>query len=154
LGGEAMSRLNAPMALKLKYEEYLMKALQHLEYSVVKSKNLPTVLSENTEESLEAWEGLTARFARVVDIFLTKYLKLIVRLEDPIFDGTLRDYLNVAEKARLLTDVDHWLSLRELRNIQAHDYTNEAFEKFVLAVKSESEFILRELEKMGLYAAH
>lgn len=147
-----MADLSKYRELENKYAEYLLKATKHLEYSLNKSHVLPKELDKNTEESLEGWEGLTARFARVVDIFLTKYIKAKVKSDDPIFDGTLRDYLNMAEKAKLIENVDHWLSLRELRNIQAHDYTNEAFQQFITAIQLESQFVLSEMKKLGLYA--
>lgn len=148
-----MNSLDHLRKLEQRYAEYLKKAIKHLEYSVNKTHKLPLELDKNTEESLEGWESLTARFARVVDIFLTKYLKVIIKVQDPIFDGTLRDYLNIAEKMNLIQNVDHWLSLRELRNIQAHDYTDDAFQKFISAVLKESKFVLHEMKRLGLYAS-
>ncbi len=84
----------------------------------------------------------------MVDLFLTKYIKSRVKIDDPAFDGTLRDYLNQAEKMNLISDVDRWLAMRELRNIQAHDYTNEAFESFVTAVQNEAAFALKPIPKL------
>lgn len=144
-----MNSLDKIKQLGLLYSNYIVKATKHLDYSLAKSQTLPRKLEENSEETLEVWESLTARFARVVDIFLTKYIKAQVKSQDPAFDGTLRDYLNVAEKMNLLNDVNRWLSLRELRNIQDHDYTDEAFQKFISAVQLESGFVLSEMKRLG-----
>lgn len=131
-----------------KYQEQLEKAIGHLQYSRKKVQLLPTKLTENDEETLETWESFTARFARVVDIFLTKFIKAKIKLEDPAFDGSLRDYLNLAAKLGWVSDVDRWVSMRELRNIQAHDYTDETFLKFVDAVRLESDFIIPRILKI------
>lgn len=125
-----------------KYEDQVQKAMGHLQYSRNKVSSLPTKLSENDEETLETWESFTSRFARVVDLFLTKYIKVRIKIEDPGFDGSLRDYLNLAEKLGWILDVDRWIALRELRNIQAHDYTDETFLSFVDAVRIESDFVI------------
>jgi len=78
----------------------------------------------------------------VIDIFLTKYIKLKVLINDPGFDGTLRDYLNHAEKMRILNEPEKWMALRELRNIQAHDYTEDDLERFLTSLELESEFVI------------
>jgi hypothetical protein len=49
--------------------------MKHLEYSYKKSKSLPMLDKEMDEEMLETWEGFSSRFARVVDLYTTKYLK-------------------------------------------------------------------------------
>lgn len=147
-----MSSIDRFKKLEFLYIDYLKKASAHLEYSLIKSQTLPKDIEENSEEDLEVWESLTARFARVIDIFLTKFLKVAIKGQDPIFDGTLRDYLNLAEKMHLINNVDHWLSLRELRNIQAHDYTNETFHRFVSAIQLESAFVLQEMKRLKIYA--
>jgi hypothetical protein len=131
--------------LETKYLRQLSKAITHLEYSQKKVITLPKRLLDNDEESLETWESFAARFSRVVDIFLTKFIKLKVKENDPGFDGTLRDFLNHAEKMKLISDVDRWMSTRELRNIQAHDYTEEQLENFLTALQTETEFVLKQL---------
>lgn len=137
-------------SLEEKYKEQLHKAIVHLKYSYNKIKsmniNIDSSSTDQFEEELETWESFTARFARVVDIFLTKYIKLKVKSQDPAFDGTLMDYLNMAEKMGLISDSKRWLATRELRNIQAHDYTDQQLSLFLQNVKIETEFLLKELE--------
>ena len=89
------------------------------------------------------WESLTSRFVRVVDIFLTKYLRLLVLETDPGFDGTLKDLLNIAEKASFIESADKWLAFREWRNIQAHDYTEDAFAAFVEGLRKNIPAVLK-----------
>lgn len=64
----------------------LEKALKHLEYSYKKA--LPIVIDEEKledEEILETFDGLTARFARATDIFVSKCLKSYVMIHELIF---------------------------------------------------------------------
>lgn len=101
----------------------LSKAIIHLEYSYQKVQQLSP---ENLdEESLETWESFAARFSRVADMFLMKYLKTAILRTDPGFRGSLRDFLNEAEKLNIITSSSDWLAVRELRNIAAHDYTEQ-----------------------------
>ena len=114
-----------------KYQRYLSKALTHLEKSYHKAVKLPTHLDLCDDDALETWESFTSRFARVVDLYLTKYLRLQILRQDPGFEGTLRDHLYLAEKLGYISSAEIFLSFREFRNIQAHDYTEESFESFV-----------------------
>ena len=80
------------------YGEKLRKALKHLRYSYNKVRCIPADPSKLDEEQLAAWESFSARFARVVDLFLTKYLRALVLKNDPGFEGSLRDFANQVEK--------------------------------------------------------
>jgi hypothetical protein len=119
-----------------KIQSQLLKALQHLSYSYEKVLLLPTDPKKLDEESLETWESFSARFSRVVDIFLMRVLKAQIKFADPGFDGTLRDYLNQAEKMNLITNATEWLMLRELRNIAAHEYTDKGLALFLEQLRS------------------
>jgi len=123
--------LSISPALQKKYAENLAKAIDHLSKSYNKALKLPTILSQNNDDQLEVWESFTARFARVVDIYTTKVLRAKVLDADPGFDGVFKDLLLIAEKKRLIESAEIWLKLRSLRNIQAHDYTDETFSIFV-----------------------
>ena len=57
----------------------LKKAIQHLEYSYHKVNQLPAHPDKLDEETLETWESFCARYSRVIDLFLMKYLKAQVR---------------------------------------------------------------------------
>lgn len=103
----------------------LSKALDRLSYSYEKVKKLPLSIDAFDDETLETWESFSARFARASDIFLSQYLRVTILLTDKGFQGTMRDFLNVGEKLGLIDDAEAWMGIRELRNISAHEYTEE-----------------------------
>jgi len=125
-----------------KYKNQLEKSLAHLNYSYNKVSSLKTDLQQLDDEQLEAWEGFMARFARTCDIFLSKYLRAIVSREDPGFRGTMRDCLNQSEKIGLIADANVWLEIRELRNVQAHEYTEEKLGSLFKAAFSQCHHLL------------
>jgi hypothetical protein len=129
--------------LEEKYKRYLKKAIVHLEFSIARCEKLPTHLSSCSEEDLEKWESFSSRFARVVDLYLTKLLRLQILKDDPGFDGTLKDQLNFAEKAGWVDSAELYLSFREYRNIQAHDYTEHSFEIFVKGLLKNAPELLK-----------
>lgn len=116
------------------YKQSLIKAIQHLEYSFAKVQKLPTDPGELNEESLETWESFSVRFARVVDIFTSKYIQSYIKLDDPGFEGSLRDFVNQAEKLGLVDCADDWMIARGLRNITAHEYKNSSLHEFFIAL--------------------
>ncbi len=129
--------------LKIKYAEQVKKALKHLEYSYKKSLNLPMIENEMNEETLETWESFSSRFARVVDLFTTKYLKSCVLLNDPAFDGSYRDLLDAAEKMKLIQSSDFFMKMREIRNIHSHDYREDKLILFLTDLKTYSPELLK-----------
>ena len=116
----------------------LIKAIGHLEYSYLKVLKLPTELDKLDEETLETWESFAARFSRVADVFLTKYLRACVLLQDPGFNGTFRDILNQGEKLSIVDNTDTWMAIRELRNISAHEYTDKDLSSFFKRLREET----------------
>ncbi len=116
----------------------LNKALAHLEYSYKKVMPLPTEEKKLNEETLEIWESFCARFSRVVDLFLTRYLRTFVLEQDPAFTGSLRDFVNQGEKLVLIKDSKFWMHVRELRNITAHEYTSEDLSHFLSQMRNHT----------------
>lgn len=129
------------------YAKKLKKALGHLRYSYTKVRRLPADSSKLDEEQLETWESFSARFARVVDLFLTKYLRSSILRNDPGFEGTLRDFVNQGEKLKLIQSAERWMAIRELRNITAHEYTDEELTEYFKKSRSLTEEVLR-IEKI------
>lgn len=115
----------------------LLKAISHLEYSYNKICSLSENISEADEEALETWESFAARFSRVTDIFLKSYLRIIVLEDDPGYQGSFRDFINQGEKLRLINNADDWMFIRGLRNISAHEYTEEEIGLFYKSMKTE-----------------
>ncbi len=116
-------------------------------HSLRKVEKLPVSGIDDDEESLETWESFTARFAGVVDIFLTKYLKARVLEDDPGFDGTLRDCVDHAEKKRWIASADRWMELRGFRNSAAHDYAEEDLAEFLESIRKAAPEVL-DIEKL------
>ena len=116
----------------------LLKAIAHLEYSYKKIQLIESDTSKMDDEDLETWESFSARFCRVSDIFLAKYVRTFVLAQDPGLIGSFRDFLNQAEKLNLLDNVELWMSIRELRNISAHDYTDKDLALFFKRLQQEA----------------
>ena len=118
--------------------EKLLKAIGHLEYSYQKIQQLPLTPDDMDDEELETWESFSARFSRVSDIFLSRYLRTFVLVQDPGFIGSFRDFLHQAEKLQLVEEVEPWMAIRELRNISAHDYTDKDLALFFARLRQET----------------
>jgi hypothetical protein len=125
-----------------------LESLNTLEHSWRKLENckLPNLIEKNLDE-LESWEALTSRFARCTDIFLSKWLRLLILNLDPGFRGEMRDYLDKAEKALLISNSDEWMKIRELRNKIAHEYTKEDLQATLQDVLRYTPFVLNELSR-------
>ena len=119
-------------------ERKLKKAIKHLEYSYSKLSTLKNKLDLDNDETLEVWESFSARFSRVSDLFLMKYIRSKILTEDPAFNGTFRDHLNQAEKMGIIDSAGKWLAIRELRNVAAHEYNEESLLEFYIKLESES----------------
>ena len=130
------------------YKSECIEALKTLEFSWHKLNGQPIPdLNQKDLNVLESWEALTARFARTTDIFLTKYIRFLILELDPGFRGEIRDYLDKAEKANLISNADTWMKIRELRNQIAHEYTKDELANTFKDVMSLTPFVLKDLER-------
>ncbi len=110
-------------AIFIEAKTEILEGIKHLKYSYNKVQSLTSDISGLSSEDLETWEGLVARFGRVSDIFLSKYIKTYVLSGDPGFRGSLRDFLDQAEKFGIVESADLWMEVRQLRNISVHEYS-------------------------------
>lgn len=138
--------MNYQEILAIQREE-ILSALEYLNYSWTKVQKLSSDPAELDPETLETWESFAARFARVTDIFLTKYLRTRILQADPAFRGELRDFVNQAEKASLLSDANQWMEIRELRNKIAHEYTKSDLSQLFQDVLKTTPFVLEEVKR-------
>lgn len=129
-------------------QEKLSKALQHLDYSYQKIQKLPADVAQLDEENLETWESFAARFSRVADLFLMRWLRTYVLSQDPGFEGSLRDFVNQGEKLNIIDNANAWMAIRELCNITAHEYSDEDLAQFFARLKSEAPRLLQLTEKL------
>lgn len=100
----------------------LIKSADHLEYSLQRCHSLSAKSSWNLEE-LERLESLTSRFARLADLLTHRLMRLIDELE-LTSDGSLLDRFQRMEK-RELANARDLVRIRELRNLIAHEYSND-----------------------------
>jgi len=128
--------------------EEMKLCLEHLEYSFRKAKKLSSDSRKLDVEELEVWESFVARFSRLSDIFVSKYIRSKVLESDPGFRGSLRDYLDIAEKQSLLSSADEWMKVRELRNKTAHEYTRDDLSQVFSDVLKLSPFVINEIKKV------
>lgn len=74
----------------------------------------------SSDES-EPYDALSDRFVRAVEVSL-KFFRSYERLQFAEESDTLRDRLNRMEKLKLITSVERWFNMREVRNRIVHDY--------------------------------
>ena len=98
----------------------LQNALHWLARSYERCKDIK-IDKELTEEELDAFENLTSRYARTLDILINKVLRTIdiVELEEP---GTIIDIINRSEKRGIITNAYRVRELKDLRNEIVHEY--------------------------------
>ncbi len=99
------------------------KGLARLESSYQSCTQL-NLTEEVSDDELKELESLSARFARVVDLFTHKVLKTfyIVTGEELL---TFNDRINFAEKIGLIGSAREWIVIRSVRNQIVHDYVEE-----------------------------
>jgi len=114
------------------YYAKIVKSLNYLEYTFERVKNLKTNPGQLSGDELERWDGMATRFARASDLFLSKYIKAAVLKDDPAFDGAFRDFLNRAEKLKIIDETASWLEIRNLRNVAVHEYSEGDLEKILI----------------------
>jgi len=124
-------------------KQEIIEGLKHLEYSLNKVKSLSNDPKNLTSEELESWEGLVARFGRVSDIFLSKYLRSRVLAVEPGFRGTFRDFLDYAEKMGLIESANFWMEIRELRNASVHEYSKKKIPLLLERVRESAPMLLK-----------
>lgn len=105
--------------------EKLRAAQKRLGASYAKARQLQLLPEQLSDDELEVWESFIARLGRVIDLYLQRVLRAQVLASDPGFSGTLRDLLNYAVKHGWIENANVWLELRELRNVAAHEYSDD-----------------------------
>lgn len=131
------------------YKQSILKSLKYLKQSYEEIQSLPLDLKNASSETLKSWESYVARFARVSDIFLMKYIRARILLEDPGFEGTFKDHLNKAEKLGLIEDAHQWMDIREVRNQATHEYTEKELEPYLKKIKELTPLVLAIEEKIS-----
>jgi hypothetical protein len=101
----------------------LSRALESFEKSLTKCRDISLVESLSFEAE-ESFDSLTSKFARISDIFTQKVLKsavLLLREDAPTFV----DRMNLCEKLAIIPSAETMLAIRDLRNLIAHEYSED-----------------------------
>lgn len=79
------------------------------------------IKADYADEEYDAFETLSSRYVRAIDLMVRKVLRTIdlVEFEQP---GTLIDTVNRAERRGLIDNVNVLRTMTDLRNEIAHDY--------------------------------
>ncbi len=111
------------------------RALGHLSYSYQKIQNFDLNRETWSEEELEVLESFASRFARASELIISRLFRSMALRQDPGYRGSVIDILNLAEKEGWISSAQSWVRIRELRNIAAHEYTDEEFSKIYRELK-------------------
>nr|VFK38377.1 MAG: hypothetical protein BECKSD772F_GA0070984_10248 [Candidatus Kentron sp. SD]VFK43526.1 MAG: hypothetical protein BECKSD772E_GA0070983_102628 [Candidatus Kentron sp. SD]VFK79583.1 MAG: hypothetical protein BECKSD772D_GA0070982_105517 [Candidatus Kentron sp. SD] len=103
------------------------------------------------EELDERFEALTSRFARLSDILVQRFLRLLdtLDLEPP---GTARDRINRAEKNGIIESADSFVGMRLLRNRITHEYALDAIAELHGEVMAFTPVLLETVTRAREYA--
>ncbi len=127
----------------------LQLAVGHLGYSMERCFSLIGV-KDLPPEQLERLESLTSRFARLADLLMQRIFRLTDEIE-LTGAGTLLDRIYRAEK-RGWGESREMIRIRELRNLIAHEYSNDKMQDIYAAVAVMSTVLLAIVPKVTLYA--
>ena len=127
----------------------LKLAAGHLEYSMERCLNL---IGQEAlpPDQLERLESLTSRFARLADLLIQRIFRLIDEIE-LTGGGTILDRIYRAEK-RGWANAAELISIRELRNLIAHEYATEKMLEIYTSVAAMSPALLTAVPKVIAYA--
>ncbi len=105
-----------------------------------------------TEEEFDAYENLSGRYARTVDVIISKVLRSIdaVELED---GGTLIDVVNRAEKRGLVASADLLRDRKDLRNDIVHEYETDDLRGLFRQVLEATPLLFSIAEAIDRYCA-
>ena len=102
----------------------LEKQLFWLRHSFEQCRRIGLKTTYRTEE-FDAYENLCSRFGRTIDFLVRKMFRSI---DDVEFEaqGTLIDTVNRAHKRGLFDEIDVLREIKDVRNMIAHEYVDDA----------------------------
>lgn len=99
-----------------------------------------------TADELEPYDALSDRFIRIVEIAI-KFFRTYEYYLQAEESQTLRDGLHQMEKFGLISNIDIWLEMRDIRNRIVHDYVPEKIAQMYQLIRGEFYDELCKLEK-------
>ena len=115
-------------------------------YDICKKTGLKDTYSD---EEFVAFEAMTSRYARTVDMLINKVLRSLDAVEY-INGGTVIDAANNTEK-RGIADSRDLRKLKDLRNSIAHEYVTENIVRFFYNVLEFTPILKGVIEKLDEY---
>ncbi len=101
----------------------LESAYRLVEASVARTSDYDPDADYSPEE-LEPYDALSDRFMRAVETSI-RFFRSYERFVEGLQSDTFRDTLHAVAKADLISDVDLWMDMRDVRNRIVHDYSPE-----------------------------
>ncbi|MCL5261621.1 MAG: hypothetical protein M1561_08175 [Gammaproteobacteria bacterium] len=141
------------LLIKLLKENFadLLKAKEALEFSMRKCNLLLPVKNKSlSNDDLEIFEALTARFARALDILTQKTLTNIFVLiaENPV---SFIDKCQLAEKLGIIKSATDLIAMRRLRNEIAHEYRSTDTEQLFIDICKNATELCMMIEKAEIF---
>ena len=95
-----------------------------------------------TADELEPYDALSDRFIRLVEISIKLFRTYVYYLQAEQ-SQTLRDGLHQMEKIELISNIDIWLDMRDIRNKMVHDYLPEKMAEIYQLIRNDfyAEFV-------------
>ncbi len=107
---------------------------------------------EYTSLELEPYDALSDRFIRAVEVCIRFFRSLDI-YESAVEAETYRELLNRMEKIGIVSSVELWMDMRDVRNRIVHDYLPEEaksrFDDIMYRFSDELKTILYTLKKPG-----
>jgi hypothetical protein len=125
-------------------------SLSRLMYSFEKCSAI-SLKDVYSDEEFEAFEAMTARYARTTDMLVNKVLRSLDAVEY-IDGGTVIDATNNTEK-RGIADAQDLRELKDLRNLIAHEYVTEKIVRFFDKVLAFTPLLKKVIEKLNEYCS-
>ncbi len=130
--------------------EQVIKTKEWLERSI-NICNAIGIKDDYSETEYDAYENLTSRYSRTIDILINKLYRAIdsVEFEE---QGSIIDTINRAERRNLIESVNSLREMKDLRNEIAHEYVTEKLDKLFKEVFDKSQELLKIVEKAIRYS--
>ena len=89
-----------------------------------------------TPDELEPYDALCDRFIRCVEVFI-KFYKTYDRYSSITSAPTYRDLMSIMEKLQLVTSLEVWMNMRDVRNRIVHDYLPQQTQEMFASIMNE-----------------
>lgn len=133
--------------LKLAAEKY-RNVYRLLQASVNKTADFDSGKNYSADE-LEPYDALSDRFIRTVEVAI-KFFRTYEYYQRAEQSQTLRDGLHQMEKLGVISSLDIWLDMRDIRNRIVHDYVPEKISRMYALIRSE---FFEELTRLDWFTA-